>query len=49
MKWVKIREKIAATVAILLLFGMFCLISVKMGWNIPVVKQIGWAILGGSD
>jgi hypothetical protein len=40
MKWVKVREKIAALVAIVLIFLLIVVGSVVFGWNIPIVRDV---------
>ena len=37
VKWVKIREKIAALVAILVVIFVIAMASVVFGWNIPII------------
>lgn len=40
MKTVKIRETIAALVAVILVFGLLVMASAVFGWNIPVISDI---------
>lgn len=40
MKMVKIRETIAALVAVILVFGFIVMLAAVNGWNIPVVSNI---------
>lgn len=40
VKWVKIREKIAALVALVVVFLVVCLAAAVFGWNIPIISDV---------
>lgn len=40
MQWVKVREKIAALFALVLVVLLAALIAVAMGWNVPVLSDL---------
>lgn len=40
VKWVKVREKIAAIVALVVVFLVICLAAAVFGWNIPIISDI---------
>ena len=46
MTWTKIRSTIAALLTIAFIFLLFCAGTVKMGWQIPGVYQVGQTIVG---
>ena len=49
MKWVKVREKIAALVAIALVVIFASVGATVAGWNIPVLSDIGQALGFGAE
>ncbi len=49
MKSTKIRAFIAGVVAIVLVVIMASVASVKFDWNIPVLSDIGKAIVSSSE
>lgn len=44
MAWTKVREKVAALVAVILVILVGAAGSAMFGWNIPVLSQIGRAM-----
>lgn len=44
MAWSKVREKVAALVAVILVLLVGAAGSAIFGWNIPVLHQIGQAM-----
>jgi len=40
MKWVKVREKIAALAALVIIVIFAGFIAVLMGWNVPILSDI---------
>jgi hypothetical protein len=40
MKMVKVRETIAALVAVILVFGLLVMMSAVFGWNIPIISNV---------
>ena len=39
MTWTKIREKLAMIFTLILIFVVFCAVSVSAGWQIPGITQ----------
>ena len=44
MQWTKVREKMGALIAIVVVIIMFAGLAVVMGWDIPVIRDIADAI-----
>lgn len=44
MQWTKVREKMLAVIAIIIVMVVFAGLAVVMGWNIPIIRDIAEAL-----